>query len=43
MILMLPTIMIAQKKSYWQQPGKEQVDVYRTKLNHINNDLFCRI
>jgi signal transduction histidine kinase len=38
MILMLPTIMIAQKKSYWQQPGKEQVDVYRTKLNHINND-----
>jgi len=30
--------MLAQQKTYWNHPGKQQVDSYKDQLSHISND-----
>ena len=37
-IMLFPTFMLAQQKTYWNHPGKQQVDSYKDQLSHISND-----
>ncbi len=37
MILFTPALLIAQQKTYWRHPSKQQVDSFKNQLNHTND------
>ena len=38
LIMLLPSIIIAQQYTYWQQPSKEQADSLKIQLGHVHDD-----
>jgi signal transduction histidine kinase len=38
LIIFLPSIIIAQQYTYWQQPSKEQADSLKIQLGHVHDD-----